>query len=145
MRKTLLLFLISISPCLFQSCDEIASEALALRYLTVFDTSGTTILRIHLELDTSDQTNITGTWEVKETLLDTLPFFANQSSGKLSGAMPGSKLNLDFSPEWRDNNLVFIGTETWDGYYGDWPWISISGGHLMGTFSLLRSGFSNKP
>ncbi|MCU0411540.1 MAG: hypothetical protein MUF82_03275 [Bacteroidetes bacterium] len=102
-----------------------------------FDSSGTAIVKGWFTLTMTDSSHVTGEWNFME-IVESTESSLQTGHGALAGGFSNGRLIVDLHPDYRDNNLLLIGTVDGTGYSGRWEWISFAGVSNYGTFHAQR-------
>ncbi|MBN2011259.1 hypothetical protein JW960_18085 [candidate division KSB1 bacterium] len=103
---------------------------------TAYDSTGNVCAKGKLYFNNPDSSHFTGTWDI-QAFKPTTQIGPQDGNGTFVGNRVDSEVQIDLSPNWRDNNVILIGTETGDKITGEWMWVTFIGPTSKGAFTLV--------
>ncbi len=104
-----------------------------------YDSTGVPVVSGWFAMSYPDSLTITGHWHFSP--VDYPKNIGPQTGeGRLLGGRQNGHISLDLNPQWRDNNVVLVGTLEKYRFSGQWMWLTFVGVTNKGRFEAHPLG-----
>ncbi len=104
------------------------------------DSTGILLVTGWMELNFPDSTTISGKWHL-DAVENPKNIGPQTGDGKLAGGVHNGQMWVDLNPQFKDNNVVLVGTMEAHRFWGQWMWLTFVGVTNKGRFEIDSVGW----